>query len=174
MVASELYDICTMLASAPPTVEALRRMHEVLVLCCAQGTQQHGGNFGNLFSQVDFLCKQHGIAATDRVAIQTMRRHSNQTELPSADEWYYDLRALTLLISAVFKEDVPGSLVKVLPQHGQPIDTERKGRKKHVRCIVRSWDGQHIKANTEEDEVIIDYGSTEGGRDFAYLQRILR
>lgn len=174
MVASELYDICTMLASAPPTVEALRRMHEVLVLCCAQGTQQHGGNFGNLFSQVDFLCKQHGIAATDRVAIQTMRRHSNQTELPSADEWYYDLRALTLLISAVFKEDVPGSLVKVLPQHGQPIDTERKERKKYVRCIVSSWDEQHIKANTEEDEVTIDYGSTEGGRDFAYLQRILR
>ena len=174
MVASELYDICIVLASAPPTVEALHRMHEVLVLCCAQGTQQHGGNFGNLFSQVDFLCKQHGIAAADRVAIQTMRRHSNQTELPSADEWRYDLRALTLLISAVFKEDVPGPLVNALPQHGQPIGTERKGRKKHVRCIVRSWDEQHIKANTEEDEVIIDYGSTEGGRDFSYLQRILR
>lgn len=173
MQATELYDICRGLAEGEPTAEAVHRMHEVLTLCCVQGTQGKGA-FGNLFSQVDFLCKQYGIAAADKVAIQTMRRHSKQDALPSAEDWLYDLRALALLISAVFSEAIPGVLLGLLPAKNRPAPSGMSIDRECVRCIVRRWDGETIWADTEKGEVKADYGSTEGGRNLGYLQKILR
>jgi hypothetical protein len=66
MEATELFNICKSLAERGPSAEGLRRMHEVLVLACAEGVKGEGGSFGHLFSQVDFVCKRLGIAMTDR------------------------------------------------------------------------------------------------------------
>ena len=76
MEAKELYDICGELAQSGPSERGLQRMHEVLTLCCSEGTRGYGGRFGNLFSQVDFLCKRLGLSTSDRVAVQTLRRHA--------------------------------------------------------------------------------------------------
>ncbi len=172
--ASELFDICHALAVGQPTADALRRMHEVLSLTCAEGTRQHGGGFGNLFSQVDFLCRKCGLSTDDMVAVQTMRRHSNQTGDVTADDFAFDLRALVQFVSAVFGEAVPQRLLERLPVMNRPRMKGLHVDKRCVRCVVTSWDDRYIQATTSEGSVTVDYGTTEGGRDFSYLRRMLR
>ena len=174
MTAKELYDIIQELATGEPSVSNLRQLHEVISLAAAEGCRSQGGTFGNIFSQVDFVCKHYGLKSAQKWAIQQARRHTNGRETLSREEWYYDLRAVTLLISAVFHEDVPGSLLELLPVNLQPQSSQLSIDKRYIRCIVRSFDASTITADTEEGEVIVDYANTEGGRDFAYLQKVLR
>ena len=174
MNAKELYDILQELAADEPSTANLRQLHEVIKLCAAEGCRSQGGTFGNLFSQIDFVCKHFGLKAQQKWAIQQARRHSNGRETLSLDEWYYDLRAVTLLISTIFHEDVPGSLLQLLPVNLQPQPTQLNINKRYIRCIVRSYNDKTITADSEEGEIVIDYGNTDGGRDFAYLQKILR
>ena len=174
MNAKELYDILQELAAGEPSTANLRQLHEVIKLCAAEGCRSQGGTFGNLFSQIDFVCKHFGLKAQQKWAIQQARRHSNGRETLSLDEWYYDLRAVTLLISSIFHEDVPGELLQLLPVNLQPQPTQLNINKRYIRCIVRSYNDKTITADSEEGEIVIDYGNTDGGRDFAYLQKILR
>lgn len=174
MNAKELYDILQELAAGEPSTANLRQLHEVIKLCAAEGCRSQGGTFGNLFSQIDFVCKHFGLKAQQKWAIQQARRHSNGSETLSLDEWHYDLRAATLLISTIFHEDVPGSLLQLLPVNLQPQPTQLSINKRYIRCIVRSYNDKTITADSEEGEIVIDYGNTDGGRDFAYLQKILR
>jgi len=174
MNAKELYDILLGLATGGPSTANLRQLHEVIKLCAAEGCRSQGGTFGNLFSQIDFVCKHFGLKVQQKWAIQQARRHSNGSETLSRDEWYYDLRAVTLLISTIFHEDVPGSLLHLLPVNLQPQPSQLSINKRYLRCIVRSFDDSIITADSEEGEIVVDYGNTEGGRDFAYLRKILR
>ena len=174
MNAKELYDILQGLATDEPLTANLRQLHEVIKLCAAEGCRSQGGTFGNLFSQIDFVCKHFGLKAQQKWAIQQARRHSNGRETLSRDEWYYDLRAVTLLISAIFHEDVPGGLLQLLPVNLQPQPSQLSINKRYIRCIVRSFDDNFITADSEEGEILVDYGNTEGGRDFSYLRKILR
>ena len=75
-----------------------KMMHETLVLTCHEGIKNTNQAFGNLFSQVDFLCKVNNISASDKIAIQDMRRHSNKSTALSHDDILYDARAMCLLI----------------------------------------------------------------------------
>ena len=172
--AKEQYDILQELAAGKPSTVNLRQLHEVIKLCAAEGCRSQGGTFGNLFSQIDYVCKHYGLKAQQKWAIQQARRHSNGNETLSLDEWHYDLRAVTLLISTIFHEDVPGSLLQLLPVNLQPQPTQLNINKRYIRCIVRSYDDKTITADSEEGEIVIDYGNTDGRRDFAYLQKILR
>lgn len=174
MNAKELYDILQELAAGKPSTVNLRQLHEVIKLCAAEGCRSQGGTFGNLFSQIDYVCKHYGLKAQQKWAIQQARRHSNGNETLSLDEWHYDLRAATLLISTIFHEDVPGELLQLLPVNLQPQPTQLNINKRYIRCIVRSYNDKTITADSEEGEIVIDYGNTDGGRDFAYLQKILR
>ena len=174
MNAKELYDILHALALGEPSAANQRQLHEVIKLCAAEGCRSQGGTFGNLFSQIDFVCKHFGLKARQKWAIQQARRHSNGSETLSCDEWLYDLRAVTLLISTIFHEDVPGSLLQLLPVNLQPQPSQLSINKRYVRCIVRSFSDSIITADSEEGEIMVDYGNKEGGRDFAYLKKILR
>ena len=174
MNAKELYDICLTLAQEEPKQATIRQLHEIIKLCAAEGCRTQGGTFGNLFSQVDFVCKQCGMKSQQRWAIQQARRHSNGEEKLTKEEWLYDLRAITLFINMVFHEDVPGSLLQLLPANLQSRPALPSVNKLYVRCIVRSFDATTITAESEDGEITIDYGSTEGGRDLTYLQKVLR
>ena len=178
MNARELYDIIQELAAGEPTAQNLRQMRELIALTAAEGSRTQGGTFGNLFSQVDFVCKSHGLKSQQRWAIQQARRHSSILNPHSAaithQEWLYDLRAVTMLISAVCHEDVPGALMQLLPVNLAPTGKTLTVNQRYLRCIVRSFDDTTIHADTEEGEITVDYGNTEGGRDFAYLRKILR
>ena len=148
-------------------------MHETLVLCCAEGLRDSGQAYGNLFSQVDYLCKRHGVSMPDKVAIQTMRRHSNSQEPLSREDLLYDVRALSLLISAVFAIDVPDPLVRLIPSEGKPFEG-RQDVRPYIRCIVNRWDDRCIYADTDDGETAIEYLAQDGGADFTYLKTLLR
>ena len=150
-------------------------MHEVLVLTCAEGTRGTGRSFGNLFAQVDYVCRQHGIEGADKRDMQTMRRHSNQREVLSHEELLYDLRALTMLVAAVFGTDVPGELSRLLPHHRRPNGQALRINHEYIRCIVVHWDKQTIWAETSDGEPVnVDYSYREEGVDLSYLGKLLR
>ena len=175
MDATELFDICKSLADESPSLDGQRRMGEVLRLTAAHATKGMGGSFGNLFSQIDTICKQRGIATPERIAIQTLRRHAHQSESLSKEAWMTDIGVLARFVSAVFKTDIPASLRGKLPS--QPVymyDKERKEKRAYVRCIVKSWNDEQFTATTDDGEITVDYGSTDDGRDFSYLRKILR
>ena len=174
MTAKELYDIIQELAGGEPSAPNLRQMHELIALTAAEGSRSQGGTFGNLFSQVDFVCQHLGLKAPQKRAIQTARRHANGRTTMTRDEWLYDLRAVTILISTVFHEDVPSTLLQLLPVNLAPTTKGLTINKRFVRCIVRSFDDTTIQADTSDGEILIDYANTEGGRDFAYLRKVLR
>ena len=168
------------LATTEPSAAANRFMHETLVLCCAEGLKSAGTGFGNLFSQVDYLCKHCGMSTGERMAVQEMRRHSNHayTRVESKlneegkelkEDWLLDVRALALFVSAVFKTGVPGELLRLLPL--QPVSREALPavNARYIRCVVSRFDGQTIWADTADGgHVEVDYSEHE------YLRKMLR
>jgi len=180
MEAKELYDICERLVSHDSSPEVSRhQLHEILSLTAAKGCSSERGAFGNLFSQIDFLCRRLGISDEERQEIQTARRNTlssvtGDLQSPPPSEWVYDVRAVSLFISAVFHEDVPGSLCRKLPPTPRLREKGLKINKRYVRCIVHHHDDSTIWADTDEGTITIDYGTTEQGRDFSYLRKILR
>lgn len=176
MEAKELYDICFSLAKERASKAGRRRMYEALSLCCSEGTRGHTGCFGNLFSHIDFICKQRGIGSADRIAIQTARLNSKEDIDGNEDDsqWLYDVRALTLFVSAVFKEDVPDELRRLLPSTAKDFNKDLKADRAYIRCIVRSWDDTTITAFSDDEMLTIDYAANDGGRDFSYLKKLLR
>jgi len=162
MKAEELFELCQELAVEEPTIATPRRMHEVLVLACAEGTRQSGQGFGNLFSQVDYLCKHHHIDMADRVAIQTMRRHSNSHAVPERSALLYDLHALARFVAAVFATSVPGCLLRLLPQDRPPAEHHRVDYR-CLRCIVTGSDERYVFADTDDEPVIVERAYEENG-----------
>lgn len=174
MEVSELFDICRQLAASPPSADATRRLHELLVIACAEGCRQRGGAFGNVFSQIDFLGKQLGLSRADVREVQTARRHSNSRGAVDDADWLFDVKAVARLASAVFKADVPGSLLRLLPANERPREKGLRVNNACMRCIVDSMDEQVIHATNGDGPVTIDYASTDSGRDFAYLRKLVQ
>lgn len=90
----------------------------------------------------------------------------------------YDVRALCIFISAVFRESIPSFLVGKIPVHGQQIRKGLRLDKQYIRCIVKEWDEQYIRAipNTETDGelLLIEYATDKQFTDMSYLYGILR
>ena len=127
-----------------------KMMHEALAIVCAEGLKGSNMAYGNLFSQVETLCKQHGVKTSDRVAIHTMRRHSNHAETLDWAETLYDLRALSRFISAVSGIPEPGSLLQELPADRRPYVAREGLDVKYIRCIVRFVDSDCVYAVAEK------------------------
>ena len=156
MKVTELFDRCVEIVKAQPSATVLRYMHETLVLVCAEALKGSGQGFGNLMAQTDYLCKKAGVGVADRIAIQTMRRHSNRRDsVLTRDDLRYDVRALALFISAVFSEDIPHELVTRIPTMGRPTNLTLRINQQYVRCVVSYWDNEFIYATTDEGSVCI-------------------
>lgn len=155
-------------------------LHETLVLCCHEGLRNTRHAFGDLSSQVDFLCNECHIAPRDTQAVQRMRRHSNTQEPISPDDLPYDCRALALLVAAVFHVSIPSTLVGRLPTEGEKLpNVSAKDSFAYIRCVVRSFDSETIQASVvnleyEDGLLTIDYRNTPEYIDFSYLARILQ
>ena len=170
MTVAELFDRCGELAAIEPSRRALRYLHETLVLACAEALHGSRQAFGNVFSQVDYLCKHHGVAMRERIAIQQMRRHSNgkeesgkrkeesgeSQEQLSHEDWLYDVRAIALFISSVFHTDIPHELLSRLPAKGRQPEEYARINQSYIRCIVDSWDDSHIYATTAEGPICVE------------------
>ena len=156
MKVEELFERCVEIVKAEPSMALLRYMHETLVLACAEALRGSGQGFGNLMAQTDYLCKRAGIGIADRIAIQTMRRHSNGSDsVITSQELRYDVRALALFISSVFNEDIPHELVIRIPTSPPPTSLSPKVNQRYVRCVVTTWDDEYVYATTDDGEVCI-------------------
>ena len=155
-----------------------KMMHDTLILCCHEGVKETKQAFGNLFSQVDYLCKAHGIKVADKIAIQTMRRHSNSQEPLSSEDLKYDARALAIFISAVFGVDVPHELNVLIPHTNRPYQKGLEINNRRIRCIVKNWDSDFIRVDIDQDadeeEYLVQLKDEESHIDHTYLWDILK
>ena len=155
-----------------------KMMHDTLILCCHEGVKDTKQAFGNLFSQVDYLCKVRGIKIADKIAIQTMRRHSNKANALTNEELGYDARALAIFISAVFQVDVPHELNVLIPHTNRPYQKGLDINKRYIRCIVKTWDADFIHVDIDQDadeeEYLVCLKDTENSIDHTYLCELLR
>ena len=151
-----------------------RLMHETLVLCCSEALRTEKIAFGNLFSQVDFLCKRHRVRTGDVAAIQKMRRDSNRRAPMAAEDALYGCRALSMFISAVFGVAIPSELVGRIPPVNRPIASTMLPHAAYLRCIVDDFDETTIQATIDEDgsesPITVDYSAEH----LRHLQPILR
>ena len=149
-------------------------LHRILVIACHEAIRDTNQAYGNLFSQVDYLCKKHQVAVTDRIAIQTMRRHSNRRESLSYEDLMYDIRALCLFISAVFHTSVPHNIVTRIPATNKIPDSRQGDRYDYIRCIVREWDEETITVTTAQEDtddlLVVDYTAPH----LCYLKDVLQ
>ena len=148
--------------------------HETLVLACHEGLRGTGQAYGNLFSQVDHLCRKHHVRLTDRVQIQAMRSHTNGAEEIGREDFMYDMRALARFVSAVTGEGVPGGLLRVLPANDRPHDRAEGLDVRYVRCIVRGWDDAYVYVSAEKGVSGRMLAVDVSGEDFAYVRKLLR
>ena len=160
MDVSELFARCVELTAMEPSSSAIRYLHQTLVLACAEALKGSGQGFGNVFSQVDYLCKRNGISMRERQRIQQMRRHSNGQDTFSPDDWLYDIRALSHFVSAIFAVDIPHELLTRIPAEPRAQEHTPKINLRYIRCVVNSWDDGNIYATTDDGPVTISTSDT--------------
>ena len=163
ITAAELFERVAYIArqAGNPTPVLNRMMHQTLALACHEGIRQTRQAFGNLFSQVDYLCRHHRIPLAHAIDIQRMRRDSNRRDSLSPEDLRYDCRALAIFISALSGCDVPSELTPLLPHNERPREAAHHIDYRSLRCIVRDFNNTHITATTGQESkpetFLIDY-----------------
>ncbi|MDY6248823.1 MAG: AAA domain-containing protein [Prevotella sp.] len=175
LTATDLFDRVAKILDLPEDVAANRLMHETLVLCCAEALRDEKMAFGNLFSQIDFLCKRFRVHLGDVVAIQKMRRDSNRRKPMAREDVLYGCRALSMFIAAVFETSIPSVLIGRIPPTNKPRNGKDFAAERFecLRCIVDEFDDATIRVTVDDDEAktfLVDYSADH----LRHLQPILR
>lgn len=154
--------------------DALFALHRTLVLTCHEGIRGTAQAYGNLFAQVDYLCRKQRVAVADRVAVQTLRWHSNRQMALSHQQLMVDARALCVFIASVFQVPVPSSLVHLMAYKNVPHEKRQAATLPYLRCVVQKWDDRVIDvvADQEHEEKCLqaDYSAEH----LQYLKDVLR
>lgn len=155
-------------------------LHKVLEQACYELTTGVTLSFANLFSRLDYICKEKKMTPSDRYAIQTMRRNCNAAmgDRFQADmqEYLYDLRALVRFVSLGFEEDIPASILPEIPHSNRPYQGTRLSHIPYVRASVTSWNDTQIFAATDSETdpfIIINYAKGGYDGDLLYLKGLL-
>lgn len=155
-------------------------LHKVLEQACYELTTGVTLSFANLFSRLDYICKEKKMTPSDRYAIQTMRRNCNAAmgDRFQADmqEYLYDLRALVRFVSLGFEEDIPASILPEIPHSNRPYQGTRLSHIPYVRASVTSWNDTQIFAATDSETdpfIIINYPKGGYDGDLLYLKDLL-
>ena len=155
-------------------------LHKVLEQACYELTTGVTISFANLFSRLDYICKEKKMTPSDRYAIQTMRRNCNAAmgDRFQADmqEYLYDLRALVRFVSLGFEEDIPASILPEIPHSNRPYQGTRLSHIPYVRASVTSWNDTQIFAATDSETdpfIIINYAKGGYDGDLLYLKDLL-
>lgn len=155
-------------------------LHKVLEQACYELTTGVTLSFANLFSRLDYICKEKKMTPSDRYAIQTMRRNCNAAmgDRFQADmqEYLYDLRALVRFVSLGFEEDIPASILPEIPHSNRPYQGTRLSHIPYVRASVTSWNDTQIFAATDSETdpfIIINYAKGGYDGDLLYLKALL-
>ena len=170
---SRILEIIPVLDGTEP-LAANKMAHETLVLACHEGLRGTGQAYGNLFSQVDFLCRRHNMRVPDRVALQALRRATNGTAPVERADFMHGLHALCRLVSAITGDCVPQELLQVLPPEDKAYSRTEGVDVRYIRCIVRSWDTLYIYVAAEKglDGQTLAVDCTDDS--LAYLRKMLR
>lgn len=168
-------------AAAPENLRAKYiLLYKVLEQACYELTVGVTFSFANLFSRIDYICKEKRMTPSDKYAIQTMRRNCNAAMRndfqPLMEEYLYDLRALVRFISLAFEEDIPASLLPQIPHSNRPYKGTQHSRIPYIRASVTSWNENHIFAATDSEEdpfIIINYMKGGCNGDLSYLHELL-
>lgn len=129
-----------------------KEQHEMLVWLCHCGLNETHHNFGNLFSQVDYVCRCRQLPGIDRAILQAMRHHCNRGVSRSVETRLQEMRALCRLAVAVTGETIPEPLAGMLPARQQPQTNRRPAAAVRLRGIVRSWTDSRLCLTIEDDE----------------------
>lgn len=155
-------------------------LNKVLEQACYELTTGVTLSFANLFSRLDYICKEKKMTPSDRYAIQTMRRNCNAAmgDRFQADmqEYLYDLRALVRFVSLGFEEDIPASILPEIPHSNRPYQGTRLSHIPYVRASVTSWNDTQIFAATDSETdpfIIINYAKGGYDGDLLYLKDLL-
>lgn len=155
-------------------------LHKVLEQACYELTTGVTLSFANLFSRLDYICKEKKMTPSDRYAIQTMRRNCNAAmgDRFQADmqEYLYDLRALVRFVSLGFEEDIPASILPEIPHSNRPYQGTHLSHIPYVRASVTSWNDRQIFAATDSETdpfIIINYAKGGYDGDLLYLKDLL-
>ena len=177
--AAELFDLILDIAyiivdnSSTVVDDSTRRMRETLALTCSEALAGSGHAYGNLFAQVDILCKKYNVSMADRAAVQTMRRHCNHPEGLTKGDLADDLRALVMFISAVFDVSVPSEVTAAIPHYTRKKAASHHIDARYVRCIVQSVNGTTLLATAEAgidtSRIAVDCSSDE----LSYIPKIV-
>ena len=99
-------------------------LYKVLEQACYELTARLTFSFANLFSRLDYICKEKKMTPSDKYAIQTMRRNCNAALRddfrPDMEEYLYDLRAVVRFVSLAFEEDIPAYFIPEMPHSNRP------------------------------------------------------
>ena len=155
-------------------------LHKVLEQACYELTTGVTLSFANLFSRLDYICKEKKMTPSDRYAIQTMRRNCNAAMgdrfQANMQEYLYDLRALVRFVSLGFEEDIPASILPEIPHSNRPYQGTRLSHIPYVRASVTSWNDTQIFAATDSETdpfIIINYAKGGYDGDLLYLKDLL-
>ncbi len=170
---SRILEIIPVLDGAEP-LAANKMAHETLVLACHEGLRGTGQAYGNLFSQVDFLCRRHNMRVPDKIALQALRRATNSTEAVEQADFMHGLHALCRLVSAITSDGVPQKLLQALPPEDKAYSRTEGVDVRYIRCIVRSWDTLYIYVAAERglDGQTLAVDCTDDS--LAYLRKMMR
>ena len=170
---SRILEIIPVLDGTEPQT-ANKMAHETLVLACHEGLRGTGQAYGNLFSQVDFLCRRHNMRVPDRIALQALRRATNGTAPVGRADFMHGLHALCRLVSAITGDCVPQELLQALPPEDKAYSRTEGLDVRYIRCIVRSWDTLYIYVAAEKglDGQTLAVDCTDDS--LAYLRKMLR
>ena len=168
----------------PASVKNLRAkyilLRKVLEQACYELTTDVTAAFSNLFSRLDFVCKENKMTPSDRYAIQTMRRNCNAALdddfKPDMNEYLYDLRAIVRFVSLGFKEDIPASILPDIPHSNRSYLGSHLNHIPYVRVSVTSWTDTLIYAATDNNEdpfIVINYAKGGYNSDLLYIHDLL-
>lgn len=156
-------------------------LRKVLEQACYELTADVTAVFANLFSRLDFICKEKKMNPSDRYAIQTMRRNCNSASdddfKADMNEYLYDLRALVRFISLAYEEDIPASILPEIPHSNRPYSGTRLSHIPYVRASVNSWNDSLIYAATDSSDdpfIIINYAKGGYNNDLMYISNLLK
>ncbi|MDD7448720.1 MAG: AAA domain-containing protein [Phocaeicola sp.] len=171
-------------ATYAPHTENLRKKYillkKLLEEVAYEYTRDTTFTFANLFSRIDYICKQYKIVPSDRFAIQTMRRNCHKatvSETIEIEEYRYDLRALVRFISIISQTAIPEVLACELPHTNRPYKSYSRDTISYLRVVVNGWNERIIYANTAEEgipSITINYQQAGEAGSYAYLEQILK
>lgn len=161
--------------AAGPPVEKYPRLLALLQRACKTLTAGESIQFPNLFSRLNYLCRQTALDARKTVAVNAFRIAANKVLhrgfIPTPADYTQDLKALSEALSHFFKAEIPEILTTIFPEK-TALKPARRPARKHdrIRVEVVKKDDQFIYAFDEDHAgdtpVKIRYSGVENNEAF--------